>query len=232
MLFRSDRDVARLLQMMLEQAGYQSDIACSAAEARALLIAQRYHAITLDILLPGQDGLTLLHEMQSGETTPKTPVIIVSAIADEHKQTLANGIVVLDWISKPIDENRLLSSLKGIAGKVQKPVILHVEDDEDICQVLLALIGNEGTIIVAHTLAEAKNKILKIPVDLIILDLGLPDGSGLEFLSFMNKKGLQVPVIIFSATELNADVAKQVKAILVKSRTSNEQLLARIKQII
>lgn len=73
---------------------------------------------------------------------------------------------------------------------------------------------------------------LSAHVDLIILDFGLPDGAGLDLLSFLNEKALDTPVIIFSVTELSTDVAKQVKAALVKSRTTNEQLLARIKQII
>ena len=97
---------------------------------------------------------------------------------------------------------------------------------------VMALIGNEGVVIAAPSLAEAKRNMLSAHVDLIILDLGLPDGAGLDLLSFLNEKALDTPVIIFSATELSADVAQQVKAALVKSRTTNEQLLARIKQII
>lgn len=233
LICEDDKDVAKLLQMVLEQGGYDSDLAYSADEAKKLLQLGSYQAITMDLMLPGQNGLSLMHELQGNAATSSIPVIVVSATAGARGKELDSGLVVLDWISKPIDETRLLSALQRIsqAGKA-KPIILHVEDDEDICRVLLALIGSDGTVVAAHTLADAKRKMLSMHVDLIILDLGLPDGAGIELLSFMNSKGLDTPVIIFSATELNEDVARQVKAALVKSRTSNEQLLARIKQII
>ena len=160
------------------------------------------------------------------------PVIIVSASASEHGKDLENGLVVMDWISKPIDEKRLMTSLHRITTDTHQPVILHVEDDADLCQVLHTLIGNEGHVIAVHTLEDARKKLESTAVDLIILDLGLPDGSGLELLSFMNIKGIDVPVIIFSASEFDTDIARQVNTTLIKSRTSNEQLLARIKQII
>lgn len=233
LICEDDKDVAKLLQMVLGQGGYDSDLAYSADEAKKLLQLGSYQAITMDLMLSGQNGLSLMHELQGNAATSSIPVIVVSATAGVRGKELDSGLVILDWISKPIDETRLLSALQRIsqAGKA-KPVILHVEDDEDICRVLLALIGSDGTVVAAHTLADAKRKMLSMHVDLIILDLGLPDGAGIELLSFMNSKGLDTPVIIFSATELNEDVARQVKAALVKSRTSNEQLLARIKQII
>jgi DNA-binding response OmpR family regulator len=113
-----------------------------------------------------------------------------------------------------------------------KPVILHVEDDPDICQVLLTLVGDSGTILSTHTLSAAKVALLSKHIDLVILDLGLPDGEGRELLALIKRQQLHVPVIIFSALELNVRIDGNVKAALVKSRTSNEQLLAQIKQII
>jgi len=51
-------------------------------------------------------------------------------------------------------------------------------------------------------------------------------------LPFLAEQGYDVPVLVFSATELDDEVVQQVKASLVKSRTTNEQLLAKIKQLI
>ena len=51
-------------------------------------------------------------------------------------------------------------------------------------------------------------------------------------LALIKRQQLHVPVIIFSALELSVRIDGNVKAALVKSRTSNEQLLAQIKQII
>lgn len=58
------------------------------------------------------------------------------------------------------------------------------------------------------------------------------DGSGLDLLSFLNERGLATPAMIFAAGEASGEIRRQVAAVLLKARTSNEGLLATIKQII
>lgn len=233
LICEDDRDTARLLQMMLKQGGFDSDIAYSAEEALDLLRRAQYLAITLDILLPGQDGLSLLHDLHANESTRDIPVIVVSAKAGQHDNDLEGGGVVLDWLDKPIDETRLMIALRRVARQGEgKPVILHVEDDIDIRQVLSGLVGNEAELVAAPTLADAKAILGGERFDLIILDLGLPDGSGLDLLPFLNEKRLAIPVMIFSARESSNEIGRQVAAALVKARTSNELLLETIKRLI
>ena len=65
--------------------------------------------------------------------------------------------------------------------------------------------------------------------DLVILDLGLADGSGVELIDEL--KG-RCPVVIFSAQVPGREISAQVTAALTKSMTSNEQLLATIKKLL
>lgn len=233
LICEDDRDTARLLQMMLKQGGFDSDIAYSVEEAQGLLRYKQYQAITLDIMLSGQDGISLLDELHANEATRDIPVIVVSAMAGRDGNKLESGSVVLDWLDKPIDEKRLMSALRHATRQGDhKPVILHVEDDTDIRQVLSSLVGNAAELVAAPTLAEAKAKLGAGCFDLIILDIGLPDGSGLDLLPFLNEKGLSTPVMVFSAGESSGEISRQVSAALVKARTSNEVLLATIKQLI
>jgi CheY-like chemotaxis protein len=69
--------------------------------------------------------------------------------------------------------------------------------------------------------------------DLVIIDIGLPDGSGLDLLELVKDDGQRLtPVIIFSGQEIGKDVSRKVEAVLVKSRTSNEKLVETIKSLI
>ena len=77
--------------------------------------------------------------------------------------------------------------------------VLVVDDDTDVRDVVeRALAIDDNTIIGAQDLASAKRALLERP-DLIVLDLGLPDGSGLNFCRTLRAEGLQVPVLILTA---------------------------------
>jgi DNA-binding NarL/FixJ family response regulator len=64
--------------------------------------------------------------------------------------------------------------------------------------------------------------------DLVLLDLTLPDGSGLELLEVIHGR---MPVVVFSGQKADAALSQRVAVALTKSRTSNEQLLATIHQV-
>lgn len=229
------RDTATVLRMMLEQAGYAVDIAYNANQAKQLLAQGGYAAMTLDLELPGQSGISLIRELHGQEATANLPTLVVSAKASEGRQALngeASGVV--DWIDKPVDQERLLSVLNRVAGKSgrARPKVLHVEDDPDIFQVVHQVAGDVADMVQATNLAEARQMLAQCHYDLVILDLDLPDGSGKELLSLMKEALPPIPVLVFSVHEIGLEDAKGVDAALVKSRSDNAQLLATIKRLI
>ncbi|MCK4708688.1 MAG: response regulator, partial [Gammaproteobacteria bacterium] len=135
LIIEDDADVAALLKIMLSEAGYNCDIAYCAAEARQLLSDREgdYKAITLDLLLPDEDGIELLQELRRKVATRDIPVVVVSAKADEARLELNGGAMgMADWLNKPIDESRLIDAIKQVTDPARKPRILHVEDDADV----------------------------------------------------------------------------------------------------
>jgi len=106
---------------------------------------------------------------------------------------------------------------------------LHVEDDADIVQITQALFEEMAELSHASSISEARQQLAKQVFDLVILDLGLADGSGVELLDEL--KG-RCPVVIFSAQNPTRNITAQVTVALTKSTTSNEQLLTIIKKIL
>jgi DNA-binding NarL/FixJ family response regulator len=84
----------------------------------------------------------------------------------------------------------------------------------------------------AAGLEEARRSLAGGRFDLVLLDLALPDGSGLELLPLLGRVEPPTPVIIFSAHEVDQEVAAQVASVLVKSQTTNPQLLERIRSVL
>ena len=106
-----------------------------------------------------------------------------------------------------------------------------MEDEADIRQVVFTLVGDRAQVVPAATLAEARQQLEQGEFDLIILDLGLPDGNGADLLPDLKRHNLATQVLVFSAHEVSGAVARQVAAALVKTRSSNEQLLETIQRL-
>ncbi len=230
-----DPDVANLLGMMLEQDGFFPDIAYSAEQAKELLSRNQYAAMTVDIMLPDQDGISLIRELREKKQTRHLPVVVVSAKAEQNRQALNGGAIgIIDWLSKPIDQQRLLEAVELGASEndVVTPQILHVEDDADVVKVVVALLEPVAHITHARTLNEARRLLARDSFDLVILDVALPDGAGLELLPDINRIVPPLPVLVFSAQEMDKDAVRYVNSALVKSCTSNQDLIDTIDSLI
>lgn len=141
---------------------------------------------------------------------------------------------MVDWLEKPIDNSKLVQAIKAsLAGQNnERGNILHIEDDPDITAIVLSLLDNDFNVINARTLSQAKKLINNNTFDLVLLDIGLPDGSGLDILPLLDDDNHQIPVIIFSAQDVPKETNSKVLMTLVKSKTNNEYLLKQIKKAI
>ena len=109
-----------------------------------------------------------------------------------------------------------------------KPKILHIEDDNSIAITVAGIIGTYADIVHVTTLEQARVCLHETPFDLVLLDLQLPDGSGLDILPLISNEK-NIPVIVHSATEV-ADTINNVSAVLCKSYLNPIELLNTIKE--
>lgn len=227
-----DPDVAALIRIMLEQGDYQVDIAPDAAWANRMIATTSYDAVTMDLSLPGEDGLSFIRTLHRGHATRDLPIVVLSANAEEGRAQLAGAAVgVVDWLSKPIDRGRLLAAIQR-ATRSGAPKILCVEDDHDLALVIKNIIGNQGQVYHAESLKRAEEWLDREQFDLVMLDLSLPDGQGLSLLPMINGTDDPPPVLVFSADELSPDLMREVGAALVKSRTDHFKLVETVNALI
>ncbi|TCS63986.1 PAS domain S-box-containing protein [Varunaivibrio sulfuroxidans] len=236
LICEDDPDIAALIQLMLHNDGFVADIARDAKQAKHLLSQTRYSAMTLDLDLPDQNGVSLIRELRDNEKTRELPIIVISATANEGKLELNGDTVgIIDWMQKPIDQTRFFQGLKRAMRDTANhvPQILHIEDDPDVAQVVAALVDDMAEITSVGNLSEARTLLGDKIFDLIILDLMLPDGDGQQLLPFLKKtRNSATPTIIFSVQDTTKETIDAIYASLVKSRTSNETLRAVIRTAI
>jgi PAS domain S-box-containing protein len=233
LICEDDNDQAAYLHNCLESAGYQADIANTASMAKQLLSEQRYGAMCLDLILPDQDGVSLIKELRSSTLDHHVPIIVVSVIAKDGKEILnGDAVEVVDWLEKPIDMNRLLKALGSVTSTSKKPItkILHVEDDIDAQHLISTLLYDTAQITAANTLAEATTTLTKQNFDLAILDLILPDGNGVELLPQLAKAN--IPVIVLAKGEFDYKYATYVQGVLQKDKATSQQLLNKIETVL
>lgn len=111
--------------------------------------------------------------------------------------------------------------------------ILLVEDDPVLAKsVLLNLELESWTVLRAASLAEARAHETAGPIDAVILDLGLPDGSGLRFLEELRQKESRVPILVLTAQTDEASVVSGLELganDYIRKPFSMRELIVRIK---
>ena len=91
--------------------------------------------------------------------------------------------------------------------------ILLLEDDHTLGQgITMALTGPETSVTCRSTLAQAREALAAERFDLLILDINLPDGSGLDLLRQVRSEGSATPVILLTANDLELDEVTGLEA--------------------
>ncbi len=93
-----------------------------------------------------------------------------------------------------------------LEGVVLLKQIMIVEDDKALSNgIALALQNNEINTLQYHNIKTARSSLAKDIVDLLILDINLPDGSGLDLLCEV-KKSSNIPVVLLTANDMETDI--------------------------
>lgn len=227
LICQDDINTSYTLKEFLEKNGFAVIIASSAKNAKSALKENHVDALVLDLMLPDSDGITFIKELRTQYTAQELPIIATSMTSESKSELNGNAFSILDWIEKPINLDRLLKNIQLIKKHIatKTPSILFIEDEIDLIEVTANLLQNEATIVGATTLREAREEIETKTFDLIILDLLLPDGSGVDLFTEIKN----TPIIVFSAYELPPQFKPYVVKSLVKSKTSPFEFLQIIK---
>ncbi|KAI5915236.1 PAS domain S-box protein [Thauera sp. 2A1] len=227
LVVEDDADIARLLSLMLTRAGYRVDIALTGREALAALQETAYAALSLDLMLPDIGGLEIIRQVRQRPDTADLPIMVVSAKMEEGRLAINGDFSAVDWLAKPFDESRLLAVVQGLLAQAgaSNPRVLHVEDDDDLHQVVRSMVGERFQFERATTLREALDRVSRERFDVVVLDIGLPDGSGWDLLPDIRARQPDTRIVILSGADTTAEEARRVEAVLLKSQVSPKELI-------
>lgn len=227
LVVEDDQDVAKLLGIMLTDAGYQVDTVFTGADALYCLQQAHYDLISLDLMLPDTSGLDLIHLLRQQPDTADIPIVVVSAKMEQGRLEINGDATNIDWLAKPIDQQQLMGIVQQqLSIKWEyHPRILHIEDDTDLHEVVCAMAGDHFSFEAAHTVQEARTRLKQRSFDVVLLDIGLPDGSGWDLVPDIRACQPDAKLVILSGVDMTQQQHGQVEAVLLKSRLSKETLI-------
>lgn len=230
-----DPAASELVQRHLVRAGYRTQSAGDGVTGLQMARELRPAAIMLDVVMPQMDGWTVLAALKADAELADIPVIMAT-ILDEKPLGLALG--ASDYLTKPVDRDRLTSVVARFAGENNVRVLI-VEDDEAARRTMRNILEKAGwTAVEAGDGRAGLDSVTENIPALILLDLMMPKVNGFAFLSELREKPewRSIPVIIVTAKDLTTDDRKRlnggVQQILQKGQYTPDDLVDQLKAML
>ncbi|MDA8855276.1 response regulator [Candidatus Pseudothioglobus singularis] len=102
LIIDDEKDNTEIIKDILEDVSYTTMLARSAGEAKAVLAANDFDLILMDVWMPGQDGISLLSEWYSEGFN--TPVVMMSGHAEPSDIVRAMKLGAVDFLKKPLHD--------------------------------------------------------------------------------------------------------------------------------
>ena len=132
------------------------------------------------------------------------------------------------WMQFPLLTGNASPAYDLPALEAGLPHVLHVEDDLDFYQLLAAGLQGKAVLTHAPNIAQASQMLKEAHFALVVLDISMPDGSGLQLL---NEIG-DTPVMILSSHDMPPEITRRVALALVKSQVSERTVLDSILRLV
>ncbi len=116
-----DAAIRELIVYALRQAGFEAEGFEEGGAFRAALEKKTPELVLLDLMLPGEDGLSLLRFLRSEQATRQIPVILLTARGTEMDKVVGLDSGADDYVVKPFGVMELLSRVKAVLRRSSPP---------------------------------------------------------------------------------------------------------------
>ncbi|ABD53009.1 response regulator [Jannaschia sp. CCS1] len=113
-----DERIRSLLQKFLMRNGFMASGARDAGQARVLLAGLSFDMIVLDVMMPGEDGLSLCRDIRA---TSSTPILLLTANGEPDDRIEGLEAGADDYLSKPFEPKELLLRINAILRRMPAP---------------------------------------------------------------------------------------------------------------
>ncbi|WOG27138.1 response regulator [Endozoicomonas sp. 8E] len=237
LIIEDDEHFSDIVKQLSGSHGYQCLVEASGKEGIQTAIKEQPIAIILDLGLPDMDGEEVLRQLQKDDVTKDIPVHIVSGRdPDESDRQGAVGYLV-----KPVsidDLETVFSTLETALSEDIQHALLLDSDAESRSHLAKMLTEKGMNIAVASSAEEAEKSMSENQWQCLVMDVDLPDSSGLAFLQKLQEKmGDNMPSIVIHTdkeltTEDQKELQKYTRALVMKGDYASERVMDEVSLFI
>jgi DNA-binding response OmpR family regulator len=115
-LVEDDKEIQRLVRDLLIREGFRVEVAESGPALDSVLAAQRPDLVILDLMLPGEDGLSICRRLRTRGTIP---ILMLTAKADPIDRVVGLEMGADDYLTKPFNPRELLARVRALLRRAR-----------------------------------------------------------------------------------------------------------------
>lgn len=125
LIIEDERDILDLVRHYLEKEGFRTRTATDGTAGLAAVRQEHPDVIVLDLMLPGLDGLDLCKKLRADPATALTPVIMLTAKAEESDKIVGLELGADDYLTKPFSPKELVARVKALLRRAERREAEH-----------------------------------------------------------------------------------------------------------
>ena len=231
-----DPNVQELMRRLLSKDGFRVVTASAGEEGLKLAGELRPDVITLDVIMPSMDGWAILSALKADPELADIPVIMLTILDNKN---MGYTLGASDYLTKPVDRDRLVTILKKYRRELPNFRVLLVEDDIETREILRQMLEKTGcSVTEAGNGRVALERMADSQPALILLDLMMPEMDGFQFVAELRKHEdwRSIPVVVITAKDLTSEDRQRlngyVEKILQKETCTSEELLTEVRDLV
>ncbi|WP_314955761.1 response regulator [Bradyrhizobium cosmicum] len=116
LLVEDDPEISRMLTDVLSESGFVASSVGSAVDMDALLARETVDLVVLDIMLPGEDGLSICRRLRAASAIP---IIMLTARGEDVDRIVGLEIGADDYVAKPFNSRELVARIRALLRRAQ-----------------------------------------------------------------------------------------------------------------
>lgn len=117
LLVEDDADISEMLTEALSDGGFTASTARSSIEMDAVLRRDNVDVVVLDIMLPGEDGLSICQRLRAASDVP---IVMLTALKEDVDRIVGLEIGADDYVTKPFNSRELIARLRALLRRTRR----------------------------------------------------------------------------------------------------------------